>query len=166
MAWNCPKCSETVEDSFAVCWSCGTSQDGVEDPEFESEREPDSGTEVERAPLTARQAIPDGMVLSTTPTLEGRTVKRYLGIVCGEVIAGADAFSDIIAGITDFIGGRSGAYESVLAEARQIALAEMAFRANKLGANAVLAVSLNYESVRGSMLMVTCSGTAVEVTGS
>lgn len=101
------------------------------------------------------------MILSTTPNLEGRTIKKYLGIVAGEAILGANIVRDLFASITDIVGGRSGAYESKLADARQIALQEMEQQAKRLGANAVVGVDLDYEVVREGMLMVTAAGTAV-----
>lgn len=103
------------------------------------------------------------MILSTTPTIEGHPVREYRGIVTGEAIIGANAFKDFFASIRDVIGGRSGAYESVVREAKDTALQEMSQRAASLGCNAVVGIDLDYETVgqSGSMLMVTCSGTAV-----
>ena len=105
------------------------------------------------------------MILSTTPTLQGRAIQDYRGIVTGEAIVGANLFRDLFAGIRDIIGGRSGAYEKELAKARQIAFEEMEEAARGLGANAVVGIDLDYEVVgqNGSMLMVTASGTAVLV---
>ena len=103
------------------------------------------------------------MVITTTPNLEGRSVREYLGIVTGEAIIGANVFKDIMAGFRDFVGGRSKAYENSLREAREEALREMAAEARARGADAVIGVDLDYE-VLGSgngMLMVTTSGTAV-----
>lgn len=103
------------------------------------------------------------MILSTTPTIEGRPVKEYLGVVTGEVIVGANVFKDFLAGIRDFFEGRSSSYEGVLRKAKDNALAEMSERASALGANAIVGIDLDYETVgeSGSMLMVSCSGTAV-----
>jgi uncharacterized protein YbjQ (UPF0145 family) len=103
------------------------------------------------------------LILSTTPTLEGKKITGYLGIVTGEAIIGANLFRDIFAGIRDIVGGRSGSYEEVLREAKNNALNEMEDNARRLGANAVVAIDLDYETVgtNGSMLMVTASGTAV-----
>lgn len=103
------------------------------------------------------------LILTTTPTLEGKKITRYYGIVTGEAIIGANLFRDIFAGIRDIVGGRSGSYEEVLREAKQNALTEMEENARRLGANAVVAVDLDYETIgsNGSMLMVTASGTAV-----
>lgn len=103
------------------------------------------------------------MILTTTPNLENRKITSYLGIVTGEAIIGANLFRDIFAGIRDIVGGRSASYEEVLREAKENAMAEMAENARRLGANAVVGIDLDYETVgtNGSMLMVTASGTAV-----
>jgi uncharacterized protein YbjQ (UPF0145 family) len=104
------------------------------------------------------------MIVSTTPTLEGRPVQEYLGLVTGETILGANIIRDFMAGITDIVGGRSRAYEESLVEAKETALSEMIGRAQALGADAVVGVDLDYETVgQGSMLMVSCSGTAVRL---
>ena len=102
------------------------------------------------------------MIVSTTPTLEGRTITTYHGVVTGETIIGANIFRDIFAGIRDIVGGRSGAYESALASARETAMSEMQDRARQLGGNAVVGVDLDYEVIN-NMLMVSASGTAVSV---
>lgn len=103
------------------------------------------------------------MILSTTNQLEGRKIREYKGIVFGETIIGANIFKDLFASIRDIVGGRSGTYERVLAEARETSLQEMSQRAQLLGANGVIGIDVDYEVVgqAGSMLMVTCSGTAV-----
>ncbi len=106
------------------------------------------------------------MILSTTPNLEGKKIVNYVGVVTGEAILGANFFRDLLAGITDFIGGRSGAYEQSLNEAREIAMHEMNQKAQAMGANAIVGIDIDYESIGGtdkSMLMVTCSGTAVVI---
>jgi len=104
------------------------------------------------------------MITTTTPTIEGRTIADYLGIVTGEAILGANIFKDLFAGIRDIVGGRSGAYEQELAKARKIALEEMTAVAASLGADAIVGVDLDYETVgQGSMLMVNASGTAVRL---
>jgi uncharacterized protein YbjQ (UPF0145 family) len=105
------------------------------------------------------------MLITTTPGIEGRRIKQYLGIVTGEAILGANVFKDFFAGIRDVIGGRSAAYEGELRKARDIALAEVRQAAVELGANAIVGVDLDYETVgaQGSMLMVSVSGTAVIV---
>ncbi|MCC6942370.1 MAG: hypothetical protein B7Y89_09750 [Novosphingobium sp. 32-60-15] len=103
------------------------------------------------------------MLLSTTSLIEGRPVQRYLGVVTGEVILGANIVRDLFASITDIFGGRSGKYEEVLSRGREQALRELEDKARALGANAVIAVDIDYETIgaRGSMLMVSVSGTAV-----
>ncbi len=105
------------------------------------------------------------MTLSTTPAIEGRRITKYCGIVTGEAILGANIFKDLFAGIRDIVGGRSATYERELRKARELALAEVAQNAAELGANAVVGIDLDYETVggQGSMLMVTVSGTAVVV---
>lgn len=101
------------------------------------------------------------MLLTTTPVIEGKRIINYYGIVTGETIIGANVFRDLFAGIRDIVGGRSKAYEEVLQQAKDIALKEMGEQAARLGANAVIGVDLDYETINGSMLMVTASGTAV-----
>lgn len=105
------------------------------------------------------------MLLSTTSLIEGRPVQRYLGVVTGEVILGANIVRDLFASITDIFGGRSGKYEEVLARGREQALRELEDKARALGANAVIGIDIDYETIgaRGSMLMVSVSGTAVIV---
>ena len=100
------------------------------------------------------------MIITTTPSVEGKSITGYHGVVVGEAILGANVFRDIFAGITDIIGGRSGAYEQELGKAREIALAELEERAVAKGANAVVGVDLDYEVIN-NMLMVSASGTAV-----
>jgi uncharacterized protein YbjQ (UPF0145 family) len=103
------------------------------------------------------------MILTTTNTIEGRPVKDYKALVTGETIIGANIFKDFMAGIRDIIGGRSSSYEMVLREAKETAIREMVERARTFGADAVIGIDLDYETVgqRGSMLMVSASGTAV-----
>lgn len=103
------------------------------------------------------------MILSTTNNIDGKPVKDYIGIVTGETIIGANIFKDFFAGIRDIVGGRSGSYEKVLREAKDTALKEMTDNANSLGADAIIGIDLDYETVgaNGGMLMVTASGTAV-----
>jgi uncharacterized protein YbjQ (UPF0145 family) len=102
-------------------------------------------------------------IVTTTNGIDGRPVKQYLGVVTGEVIVGANLFRDLFASVRDIVGGRSGAYEDVLARAREQALGEMRGRAVQLGGNAVIGVDLDYEvlGANGSMLMVSATGTAV-----
>ncbi len=101
--------------------------------------------------------------MTTTSTLEGKQIVTYYGIASGETIIGANVFKDFFASIRDIVGGRSGSYEKVLREAKEIALREMCDQAERMGANAVIGVDLDYETVgeSGSMLMVTAAGTAV-----
>ena len=105
------------------------------------------------------------MILSTTPTIEGRPIRDYRGVVTGETIIGANLFKDFLAGIRDIVGGRSSAYERVLREAKDTSMKEMQERAEQLGANAIVGIDIDYETVgaNGSMLMVAVSGTAVVI---
>jgi uncharacterized protein YbjQ (UPF0145 family) len=105
------------------------------------------------------------MIVTTTSTLQDKTISDYRGIVSGEAILGANIFRDLFAGIRDIVGGRSGAYEKALREAKDIAMQEMVQAAEQLGANAVIGVDIDYENITsgngGAMLMVAVSGTAV-----
>ena len=105
------------------------------------------------------------MLVTTTTAIEGRRILEYKGLVAGEAILGANLFRDLFASIRDIVGGRSGAYEKVLNDARQTAVGEMTDKAAALGANAVIGVDLDYETIgsNGSMLMVTAAGTAVRI---
>jgi uncharacterized protein YbjQ (UPF0145 family) len=107
------------------------------------------------------------MIVTTSPNVEGRQVMQYCGLVNGEAILGANIFKDFFAGIRDVVGGRSGAYEKSLRQAREIAIKEMTQAAKALGADAVIAVDIDYESISidngGTMLMVAASGTAVRL---
>lgn len=105
------------------------------------------------------------MVLSTTPTIEGHSIREYKGVVTGETIIGANFVKDFFASIRDVIGGRSGSYEKVLAEARDTSMQEMQERASSLGANAIVGIDIDYETIgqNNSMLMVAVSGTAVVI---
>ncbi len=105
------------------------------------------------------------MIITTTPSVEGRKITHYHGIVVGEAIMGANIVRDVFASITDIVGGRSGAYEDKLQDARDTALKELQDRAETYGANAVVGVDLDYEVIgkAGSMLMVSASGTAVTI---
>ena len=105
------------------------------------------------------------MLVSTTPHLEGRRIADYLGIVSGEAILGANIFRDLFAGVRDIVGGRSAAYEKELRRAKEIAIQDMIEQATALGANAVVGVDLDYETLgaNGGMLMVSASGTAVRL---
>jgi uncharacterized protein YbjQ (UPF0145 family) len=105
------------------------------------------------------------MIITTTPAIDGKRVAKYLGLVTGEAILGANVFKDFFAGIRDIVGGRSAAYEGELRRARDIAIQEITKAATDLGANAIVGVDIDYETVggQGSMLMVSVSGTAVTV---
>jgi uncharacterized protein YbjQ (UPF0145 family) len=103
------------------------------------------------------------MILSTTPSIEGRQIVEYLGIVTGETVIGANIFRDFMAGIRDIVGGRSSSYEEVLKEAKDTALREATDDAIHLGANAVVGIDIDYETIGQSMLMVSVSGTAVRL---
>jgi len=106
------------------------------------------------------------MLVTTTPNVEGKKITKYFGIVSGEAIMGANIFKDFFAGIRDIVGGRSAAYEAELRKAKDIAVQEMMQQASAMGANAVVAVDLDYETIgggTGNMLMVSASGTAVVI---
>lgn len=105
------------------------------------------------------------MLLTTTNNVEGKTISTYYGMVTGEAIIGANIFKDIFASITDIVGGRSGAYEKSLKDAKNIAVQELIEAAQSLGANAVIAIDLDYETLGkdGGMMMVSASGTAVKM---
>jgi uncharacterized protein YbjQ (UPF0145 family) len=101
------------------------------------------------------------MIYATTSILEGYQIEKYLGVIAGEAIMGANAFKDFSAGIRDIVGGRSGSYEKELHQAKELAMEDLTAKAEELGANAVIGMDLDYETIRGSMLMVSVSGTAV-----
>ena len=105
------------------------------------------------------------MILTTTPNIEGYKILEYKGLVTGETIIGANFIKDIFAGIRDIVGGRSKSYEKVLQEGKETSIQEMMQRAQELGANAIVGIDIDYETVGqgGSMLMVACSGTAVRI---
>lgn len=102
------------------------------------------------------------MLLTTTSTIEDKVIEHYYGLVSGETIIGANIVRDFLAGIRDIVGGRSGSYEQVLKEAKEECLKEITAQAMAMGANAIIAIDLDYETVGGSMLMVTAAGTAVK----
>ncbi|HIH77388.1 MAG TPA: YbjQ family protein [Halobacteria archaeon] len=105
------------------------------------------------------------MLVSTTSTLDGRKIADYLGLVDGEAIIGANVFKDLFAGIRDIVGGRARSYEKVLKKAKEMAINDMIEEAKSIGANAIVGVDLDYETVGESMLMVSASGTAVVLEG-
>lgn len=105
------------------------------------------------------------MIVTTTNTIEGNPIQQYLGVISSETIIGANIFKDIFAGLRDIVGGRSGTYERVIQEAKQTAMNELQQKAISMGANAIVGVDLDFETVggKGSMLMVVATGTAVRV---
>lgn len=105
------------------------------------------------------------MIMTTTPTIEGRPIQQYMGIVTAETIIGANVIKDIFAGLRDFFGGRSATYERVLQDAKNAAMQELLQKAQALGASAVVGIDLDFETIgaNGSMLMVIASGTAVRI---
>ena len=105
------------------------------------------------------------MILSTTPQIEGHPIREYKGVVTGETIIGANIVKDFFAGIRDVVGGRSGSYEKVLIESKDTSIKEMMQRAETMGANAIVGIDIDYETIgsNGSMLMVATSGTAVVI---
>ena len=103
------------------------------------------------------------MIVTTTPSIEGHPIQDYLGVITGEAILGAHIGRDILAGLTDILGGRSSEYEEEVQKARRIALDEMKSQAQSRGANAIVGVDIDYEVIRDGMLMVAVSGTAVRV---
>jgi uncharacterized protein YbjQ (UPF0145 family) len=138
--WTCEKCGEQIEGQFDECWKCATGLEG------------DAGEGGD-------------IVLSTTSAIPGSTVAGSLGIVSGEAILGADVFKDFLAGSTDIVGGRAGAYQNKLKAAREIALAGLAAEAEERGADAVIGVTINYTTIQATMLLITTSGTAVTTEG-
>jgi len=105
------------------------------------------------------------MIITTTPSIEGRAVSQYLGLVTAQTIIGANFFKDILGGLRDVFGGRSGTYEKVLEEAKNYAMTELTQKAQGMGADAIVGIDLDYETIgaNGSMLMVSISGTAVKL---
>ncbi len=105
------------------------------------------------------------MIMSTTNSIENKSIKKYLGVVNGEAILGANIFKDFFAGIRDIVGGRSSAYEKALQNARMLAFEEMEEKAQRAGANAIVGINIDYETIgaNGSMLMVSVSGTAISI---
>jgi uncharacterized protein YbjQ (UPF0145 family) len=148
--WKCIKCEKNNQDERTDCWLCGTGRDGTlpskpRIPAFNQRKEALSAT----------------IILSTTASIPNHRITKLLGVVTGEAIIGANIFSDLFAEVRDVVGGRAGSYESKLKYARQIAINDMKEETIELGGNAVVGVRIDYESIRGSMLMVAVSGTAV-----
>ena len=147
--WKCDTCGEQIGDQFDTCWKCAG--DGDDDMDPEGSLSDAHGSPVIDIPLV------------TTPHVPGFRSVSSLGVVCVAAIIGANIISDIAAGITDFVGGRSLSYEGKLQSARQIALAEMAHQAKEHGANAITGIDVDYETIHGAMMMVCTAGTAVVV---
>lgn len=152
MNWTCPNCREIHEDQFDSCWKCGTAKDGskIDFP-------------VDSGELPGGDFTTASLPCSTTPYLPGRTIDSVVGVVFGDAIMGANIIRDFAASLTEIVGGRSGAYEGNLRQGRDIALQEMMNEAVKLGADAVVGIDIDYETINGSMLMVSASGTAVKL---
>lgn len=150
--WTCPNCSEELDADFDRCWNCGTNAAG---------EPPDEGfeTALEETVVPPREG--PQLPLTTTPGFQGQRIIEYRGLVFGEAIIGANVLSDAAAGVRDVVGGRSASYERKLSQAREHALTGLRHRASALGGTAVVGVSLDYEVIRGGMLMVVASGTAV-----
>lgn len=136
-----------MEDQFAgSCWKCAN-----------------DGVEIATTPFMGVHESVDDVALSTTPFIPAHKIKKYVGLVSGAAIIGANVFSDMFASITDVVGGRSGSYERKLREAQQVAITEMALEAKARGSNAIVGIDIDYENLRGTMLMVAVCGTAVVV---
>lgn len=137
MSWKCEHCGELNDEvAHRACWKCKRSRFGSGDASLE-------------------------ILCSTTMEIPGRQVLESKGVVFGEAILGANIFRDLLAGVRDIVGGRSGAYESKLREGRNVALEEMIQEARSMGADAVIGIDVDYETVGQAMLMVCASGTAV-----
>ena len=143
--WECPECGEELEDGFDSCWKCAN-----------------EGVEIDREVSGGLPDVSD-VVFVTTDDVPGWRVVETFGVVCGEAIIGTNAFSDMFAGIADILGGRAGAYEANLQTAREIAMAEMGLAAKERRANCVLGIHIDYETIRGTMLMVAATGTAARI---
>jgi len=144
MSWQCDKCNELNDEvAHQSCWKCKKPRFGSSD-------------------TAISEGLGFNVLCSTTMTLPGREVLESKGVVFGEAILGANVFRDIMAGVRDVVGGRSGSYESKLRDGRRIALREMAQEALGMGADAVIGIDVDYESMGQSMMMMVCaSGTAV-----
>ena len=156
MSWTCRHCSETIEDQFDSCWKCGANSDGF----------PESDFSPETAPLPEFSKSVQAVVLTTAPSLEGYQIIETLDIVSSECVYGMNLFRDMFVWARDIVGGRSESSQKVLRDARKICLMELRREAESLGANAVIAVALDYSEISGngkSMLLLVASGTAVLV---
>ena len=139
--WTCNVCGGETDQEFNICWTC---------------RSPRPGT-------TSAHEVLNRILITTTPTLQDQTIRKYHGPVFGETIMGANVFRDIAASITDLTGGVSTEYTTVLNRGRMLAMRELASAAERLGANAVIGSTFSYDSVRGTMLMICVAGTAVSI---
>jgi uncharacterized protein YbjQ (UPF0145 family) len=171
--WECTKCGERHEDSFDVCWNCGTASDGTEDPSFQLA---DSGLTVAPSAEHGVDGPADGffdsaervsdrgsVIITTTPAVEGRRIIHYCGLVSGQAVLRANALRHFFAGLTDLGTGRSSAHENELRTARDAALAQLEDEARARGANAIVGVDLDYQFLGENepMLLVSATGTAV-----
>lgn len=158
MGWTCAGCGETLEDAFDTCWNCGTDRAGnAPDPDAWGTLAAGTPVSTEEEEERTEPLLP----LTTTLAFEDRTIVEYRGVVTGEAILGANVLSDAAAGVRDVVGGRSRSYERKFATARDRALADLSAAARRRDADAVVGVSLEHETIRGSMLMVVATGTAV-----
>lgn len=154
--WTCPSCGESIEEEFDACWNCGAERDGSTSLE---------GFEKLKAEAGVPEAIP-AVTLTTAPTLDGYRVTQTFDIVTAECVFGMNLFRDLFASVTDIFGGRSQSSQQILRDARITCLSELKREAHALGANAVIAVRLDYSEFSGggkSMLFLVASGTAVRI---
>ena len=157
--WVCKNCQEESEDSFDSCWSCGSDKKGNIADDFIKAKQAASGFDVS---LNNNQNI----LITTAQSLENYKVTETIDIITSECVFGMNVFRDFFAGLTDFFGGRSKASQKVLRDARKTCLSELKREADNIGANAVIAVDLDYSEISGggkSMLFLVASGTAVKV---
>jgi uncharacterized protein YbjQ (UPF0145 family) len=173
--WQCTKCGEQHENSFEVCWNCGTAADGTEDPTFrradggstlaravEPEEPPDDRPEGFSDPAD-RPTAGDHIIITTTDTVASRRILGYCGLVSGQAIVRANALRHFVASFADLGTGRSSAHETELRAARDAAVAQLEEEALARGANAIVGVDLDYQFLgeHEPMLLVSASGTAV-----
>ena len=154
--WTCPDCGESIENEFDACWNCGAERDGASGSGSFGELRAEAGVRGPVPPVT----------LTTAPSLDGHRVTETFDIVTAECVFGMNVFWDLFTGLTDVFGGRSASSQRVLRDARVACLSELRREADALGANAVIAVRLDYSEFSGggkSMLFLVASGTAVRV---
>lgn len=155
--WTCSKCGELLEDQFDSCWNCGTSCDGSTLHKAFSEQ-------VKESTASQAQKRYTGIILTTAPALSGYDITETIEIITSEYAVGINAFGDFFSGLTDILGGRDGTTQNALRKARKLCLEELRKEADLVGANAVIAVDLDYSELTGkgkSMLFLVASGTAV-----